>query len=374
MKSAALLVPVFALLLFPVAHAQQPEEILDVKPGILPDSPLYLFKGLFENIQLALTFDEVEKAKMKYRLARMRLAEALAMVEKNRTDLAEELLEKYERLLNETEEDLEKLKERRNVTDVVERVSNSTYRHLIVLQEVYQKVPPQAKPVIERVMRQSMERHKKIVENLDRRLVNVTITIGNRTVTEKVPAFLAKKFLEEAREFRKKLGRPLLIKERERLKAELMEVVNVTKEMAEEQLEEVEELLGEVEPSTPGSAVLIRKAQNQYELALRAFEEGRYGEAYGRAVSAEAMLRAAERMSEVLRERAEELAERILERLEERMEKRMEIGERIRERMVGGRFGTVRINETRPVINETENETGERVRITRVSVRHLEVE
>src|SRR3989344_4894489 len=88
------------LMITPLVAAQE----LDVNAGVLPDSPLYGLDKLFEGLQLALTFGNVGKADLKYRIAEERLAEAEAL---DNPDLAESTLEEYESELDEVNTDVE---------------------------------------------------------------------------------------------------------------------------------------------------------------------------------------------------------------------------------------------------------------------------
>jgi len=317
------------MLLSVFAYAQE-TSVLDVEPGVTPDSPFYFFKTAFENIQLMLTFDKVEKAKLRYKLAKMRLAEALEMAKKNKTEMVDRLIERYEKMLNESLSELMEARKERNVTKVIDIISNSTLKHLFVLKKVYELAPPRAKPAIERAMRESMEGHKRVAELMDRRFVNVTIVIGNKTITEKVPVFLAEKFLKQAREFRKKM-RERILEYREKLKEELMEKINITKEMAREQIEEVQEELAEFNTSLdiPAASVMLERARTHLANAIKAYEQGYYGRAYGLAVAAESILSALERMErgmEIREERMQELTEDFEEKIAEIKEEAEKLG------------------------------------------------
>ena len=60
-----------------------------------------------------------------------------------------------------------------NVTEVEELVAEATSRHLEVLAEVYDNVPEEAQPAVERVMANLMIRHQRRVQELEQWGANV---------------------------------------------------------------------------------------------------------------------------------------------------------------------------------------------------------
>src|SRR3989338_10854438 len=78
--------------------------------GTLPDSPFYIFKTLKESIQTFFTFGEENKAKQFLHLADVRLAEYQKMQEKGKTELAQKVLDKYEKQLGKAVAKVEELK------------------------------------------------------------------------------------------------------------------------------------------------------------------------------------------------------------------------------------------------------------------------
>ncbi|QVK21614.1 hypothetical protein KHQ82_04635 [Mycoplasmatota bacterium] len=106
---------VFTLLftLLPVVSAEDG----DVNAGMTPDSPFYFLDKLIEDLDLALTFDEVSKTEKFIAYAKERLAEAEEMNEEEKQEFIEELLLEYtdglekasDNLLNLEEEDANEL-------------------------------------------------------------------------------------------------------------------------------------------------------------------------------------------------------------------------------------------------------------------------
>lgn len=280
------------------------ENILETSAGMLPDSPFYGLKKFGEGIQLFFTFDQIEKAKLKYKLAQLRLAEAEIMARLDKLQHAENALKDYENRLADVEADEKAISAAgRNASAIADLVGNSTYRHILVLQKVYEKVPESAKPAIMRVMENSMERHSKMAESAgqaDKEFVNITIAAGNRTITREVPARLAEKFLDSARELKERLMEEVRIENKDMLKERIAEKIEITKGKAEEQIKEVREMLANTEGDITADANITalaritNEAKTRMNAAEAAFGQGNYREAYNHAIAAEKALMVAE--------------------------------------------------------------------------------
>jgi len=282
------------------------ENILETRAGTLPDSPFYGLKRFGEGIQTFFTFDQVEKAKLKYKLAQLRLAEVDAMARLDKTQLAENALKDYEAELNETANDEKKLSaEGRNTTELADIVGNNTYRHILVLQKVYNKVPDSAKTAIRKVIEKSMEKHEKISERIaGNNTVNITITIGNETVTREVPAAFAKKFMEMAGEVRDKTGEELEMEDSEDLKEKIAENTGIAKEKVLKEISDAKKKLAKIESLNLTGAnrqtldSIIGEAKAYLNNSEILFNQEKYGEAYRRALIAEKMLNVAKKVYE----------------------------------------------------------------------------
>lgn len=160
--------------------------------GILPDSPLYMFKKLFESVDLFLTFDEAAKAEKYLNYAELRLVEAKEMVEKGKPEYVDELLEEYEDKLEKANE-IAKVAQQvgKNVSKVVELVAIATAVHVDVLEDVYERVPEQAKSAIERAMEFSKRGNREALNVLGK-------TLPERAA--ELNFFIAEKLLSKALE------------------------------------------------------------------------------------------------------------------------------------------------------------------------------
>jgi hypothetical protein len=134
-------------------------------PGMLPDNPFYFLKSWSESIGTFLTFGEEKKAERFLELSERRLSEARALAEKERGDMAERAMEKYEEQLNKAMQRAEQAGERgMDIDALLERISERTLKHQEVLADVYERVPEEAREGIERAMENSMRGHEEALQ------------------------------------------------------------------------------------------------------------------------------------------------------------------------------------------------------------------
>jgi len=141
------------LLLAPSVFAQNSDS---PDPGLTPDSPFYFLKTWKESIQTFFTFGAENKAKQFLHLAEVRLAEYQKMVEKGKTEIAEKTIEKYEKQLSRALEKAEEAKEKgKDVGELAALITEKTLKYQEALVEVFDKVPEQAKPAIQKAIEAS---------------------------------------------------------------------------------------------------------------------------------------------------------------------------------------------------------------------------
>ncbi len=282
------------------------ESALVQNPGALPDSFFYPFKRLGENLQLFFTFDNLEKAKLKYRLAETRLAEAGAMAALNKTELADNALNDYEADLNETADAEQALSASgRNVSELEDLVANNTYKHILVLQDVYERVPDSAKSAIRNAIENALERQGRISFENETALVNITIAVDNQTLTRQVPAAFAERFLQKADELKGRFARDVRVKNETELENDIAEKIGASKEKAQQRINEASLLISETAQklailniTNSAANILLVNAEERLNNSVQAFSEGKYGEAFGQAVSAESIAENAARVAE----------------------------------------------------------------------------
>jgi bisphosphoglycerate-dependent phosphoglycerate mutase len=147
------------------------------KPWLLPDNSFYPLQRAIERIQLMLTFDSESRAKLHLQFAERRLAELNETIARAKFQYVEKIRADYESEMNETEKEINRtVALGRNATALAEHVSNVTYKHVLVLERVLEKVPDQAKPAIERAMNVSIKGHEIAVARI--------LTKINRTAEE----------------------------------------------------------------------------------------------------------------------------------------------------------------------------------------------
>lgn len=166
-----LYISIFSLLLvglvFGVVPVKAQTEAELPSAGLTPASPFYFLERFFEEIGTFFTFGDVNKAKRYAELMAERIAEAKAVVDKGKPEIAEKVLIRYqdhlEKSLAKTEEAHAKGK---SVFEVTEIVSQATAKHLTVLEEILEKVPEQAKSAILQAREVSKTGQVKALEGL----------------------------------------------------------------------------------------------------------------------------------------------------------------------------------------------------------------
>lgn len=132
--------------------------------GILPDSPIYGIKRFWEGMQISFAGGDVAKAKLKYRFAEKRLAEAAEMLKAGKSQHLENAMKQYEELMRGANDDTEKATAAGNkIDEIVGLAGNKTSKHLAVLNRLLDKVPETARPAIENAIQASANENYKIV-------------------------------------------------------------------------------------------------------------------------------------------------------------------------------------------------------------------
>lgn len=165
-KKISLALIILALLL--VANSQIANSETDNElppPGLLPTNPFYFFKTWFEEVRTFFILDPVKKVERYKELAEKRLAEAKALIEKGKDELAQKILTKYQKHLDKALVQAKKAEEKgRDVQEVLERVSEATLKHQQVLLRIYEKVPEEARAGIERAIEASKKGYQNALQ------------------------------------------------------------------------------------------------------------------------------------------------------------------------------------------------------------------
>lgn len=150
----ALRASLLATFLFAGAAQAQTNDLPD--PGTLPDDPMYFMTSMSESIGTLFTFGDANEAERALELSEKRLAEARALAAQGKPEAAGRAVERYREQLDRALAEAEEARSNgEDADDVLADVSERTPRHQAVLAEVYEKVPEQARPGIERAMEAS---------------------------------------------------------------------------------------------------------------------------------------------------------------------------------------------------------------------------
>jgi hypothetical protein len=139
-------------------------------------------KGREESLDALGKVEPEKAAKLRLEFAKKRLLKVKEKAEEGDTEEAQELAEEYEEELNKSVEMIKRAEALgRNITALAEHVSEMTYKHIEVLQEVLERVPEQAKPHIEHAINVSMKGHEAAVERILERINRTMEGVENFT-------------------------------------------------------------------------------------------------------------------------------------------------------------------------------------------------
>lgn len=342
-------------------------QIGKIRAGTTPDSFLYGLDLSIDNIRYLLTFDNTAKAKVGLEIARERLLEVREMVIENKVSAAQ-------KAQNEHVKTLEKVKT--SVTTLSR--DNST-------QELKETIE------IER----ELEEHEEEVETVSNELkikikVKGDITSEQQALIDSVLSLMQDKTGEVKIKIENKKGETKIKIKAETGKSEI-EIENEVEELEErvgltdikqkkaeekiadalEELNEVKAKLLEVnatEINVTSVNELLFQAEQKLTNAQNAFNETKFGEAFGQSNAAEK-----------LAENADKILERALEKEEEEEEKEIEVEIEEGVAKIKVEIGGNKLKYTLPTTNETEvlNDIASRTGLTLeevASITEVEIE
>ncbi len=175
-------------------------------PKITPDSPFYFAKTAFEAFQLATTFNEEARVKMRLSFAERRLAESKAMIGKGEITKGTELLAQYEKFLEAATQDLNKPEGKGNNNELAKLVEKTTAVHTSVLENISLKIPEKGKAIIDKAIFASQTGMDRAADALNEPAIPVDLLTrlnalrGQGIITqEEMTTFTQVKSREEAR-------------------------------------------------------------------------------------------------------------------------------------------------------------------------------
>jgi len=156
--------------------------------GALPDTLGYPFKRLGEALKMWFTFNPIEKQALRLEFAKERMAEAKAMIERNKIERAIELLGEYQRELSDLEKEINQTGIGQNVSEIVKKADDTVSKSLLVLEMVYDKVPVQARPGIETAINNSLAKivRMEIIDQIKNQNITINATALKERIEERI--------------------------------------------------------------------------------------------------------------------------------------------------------------------------------------------
>jgi len=126
----------------------------DNKIGISPDNKLYFLQQWKESIQTLFTFGTENKVKQFLHLADVRIQEYQKLNAENKLDIAQKVLHKFEKQLNNALQKISALKSvGKDTKDLSEQLNTKATKALEILQENIYNVPEPAKPGLQNAIK-----------------------------------------------------------------------------------------------------------------------------------------------------------------------------------------------------------------------------
>ncbi|MAF20071.1 MAG: hypothetical protein CMI55_00105 [Parcubacteria group bacterium] len=117
-------------------------EVIEKIAGRLPDSKLYGFKKVTENIRLAVTVNQEAKEELEMRFASRRLAEAQELVEMGKNELAQEAINEFHDKAEQLFEEPEKLEQAGADTEKIEQIRNKINNQINLQENIINHAAP----------------------------------------------------------------------------------------------------------------------------------------------------------------------------------------------------------------------------------------
>lgn len=158
------------LIAAPFAHAADEQPIAadqSIEITIMPGSPLYVLKRLWENIRLTFTWAAARKAAYIAELIGLRAAEMVAVSAQGKVDVAAALARDQVRLLEKAEKVLGRLKETATDLDLINRIEQAAASVMRNLGKAAGGLPASAQRGLDDVGRRLGEGVQQLIGQLD---------------------------------------------------------------------------------------------------------------------------------------------------------------------------------------------------------------
>lgn len=136
------------------------------EPGALPGNALYRLERTQESVNMMVTSTfrgDKAASELRQKFAEKRLSEAQALVERNRSDTAQEAIEHYQSNMKEAE----RLAEQAGSPEAASKIRNRTQKHLQVLERVRGQVPESAQKGIDTAIENAKQRRAGIAKGIE---------------------------------------------------------------------------------------------------------------------------------------------------------------------------------------------------------------
>ncbi|MFQ5815279.1 MAG: DUF5667 domain-containing protein [Candidatus Hydrothermarchaeaceae archaeon] len=257
-------------------------------PGITPDSFLYGLDVVLDKVNLLLTFDQAEKSKKGLEIAEERLLEVRAMALENKVTAMERAANEHDSVLVQVESSIQDL-ERDNTTSELEEeieIERKLIEHKNRVEDVQGEIKVKIK-VKGVITPEQQELVDSILSSMENKTGKVEIKINNKKGETKIKIKVETGKSDEEIEGEVK---------------RLEKVKGVAGLKLERAADRIEDAIGEIEEAKEllgnETSTLIDEAEEHLSKAESAFDEGRYGEAFGQATAARSIAKAVQEQLE----------------------------------------------------------------------------
>lgn len=276
----------------------------EVKTGIMPDSFLYGIQTAIDRINLALTFDNSAKAEKGLKIAKKRLLEVQAMASQNKIEAAQKAQREHDRFLASVEKSIRKLSRSDARAEAKEeiRLEKALEEHEIEVDAIRGNLKVRMK-VRGDLTAEQQTLIDSILDSLQNKTGEVRISIENKKGETKTKIRFEEGITEneielEIRELEKQNGLLELRIERagERISDAADRIARAKARL--QSLNTSANATANVTVNMAAAAQLISEAEIRLQSARQAFNESKFGEAFGHATAAERLARNSERLLE----------------------------------------------------------------------------
>ena len=266
-----------AVFISPIASAQ---ETATTDPGVTPDSLLWGLDKAFDQIALLLTTGDVDKAKKGLEIAEERLAEIRAMIEENKLEEAEKAQKSHGKALLKVKEKVKEVEDDDSLEEIekIIEIEKELEEHNENVEQTFGKLKIKIE-IKGDITQEQKDLIDSILSSLEGQTGEVEIEITNKKNKIKI-------------EIKQETG-----KSEEEIEGEIEDIEKEKGIKKEEKAldsikeagEEINKLKEKIETKNASVVVLslLEEAESKLENAIKAFDEEKFGEAYGQANAAE---------------------------------------------------------------------------------------